>query len=120
MAQAKPTIAVFGATGYLGQHIATALLDPGIRPKFRKVVLLSRRVTTLHKWQKHNVVIRQRSERSLAASLEGINIVVDAVGASGAEFSRRLITAMAQAKITIYFPPEFDVDHNLHDFRFAE
>lgn len=120
MALVKPTIAVFGATGHLGQHIAAALLDPGTRSKFRNVVLLSRRATKLQRWQKYDVVIRQCSERNLVVSLENVDIVVDAVGPSGAEFSRRLIAAMAQAKVMIYFPPEFDVDHNLHDFRFAE
>ncbi|KAI5366541.1 putative NmrA-like domain, NAD(P)-binding domain superfamily [Septoria linicola] len=120
MAKAKSTIAVFGGTGDLGQQIVAALLQPEIRQAFAGIVVVSRSATKLQRWQRYGVLLRQCTPQNLVAILAGVDIVIDAIAPAGADFSRRLIAAMAQSKVKVYFPPEFDVDHNLHDFRFAE
>lgn len=38
------------------------------------------------------------------------------IGAAGDEFKNRLVEALPQTQVTLYFPSEYGVDHTIHDF----
>ncbi|KAJ9663615.1 hypothetical protein H2201_005576 [Coniosporium apollinis] len=117
-----PTVAIVGATGHLGQHITSALVSPETRPLFSQVILLSRHPSwRLSSWQDSaDATIRIYDENNLAASFTGVDVLINAIGPSGHDFKDRLLRALPDSSVKIYFPSEFGVDHYVHDFPHPE
>lgn len=122
----KPSIAVAGATGHLGQHITTALLSPEFRPQFDQVILISRQSASSHpqlsKWQEQGAVISSYDENNLSACLGDATVYVNAVGSKGdsGEMKKKMMEALANSKVKLDILSEFGVDHTVHDFPNAE
>lgn len=76
---ALPTVALVGATGRAGQHIANALLTN--RHNFKDVVLLARKTSTssydLDKWNQEGAIIRMY-DNNILQSLDGVQILINA------------------------------------------
>lgn len=123
-ALSRPVIAIAGATGHLGQHIASAFLAPPLRSNFCEVILLSRKGAVPAKFLDTNpharFAIRKYHENDLAAALQGVQILVNAVGPTGHSFKEKLLDALPQTDVQVYLPSEFGVDHYVHDFPHLE
>lgn len=120
-----PSVAIAGATGHLGQHITAAFLSPTFQNMFAYVILLSREPPSdssqLAKYKYHSkAVFRQYDENNLAGTLDSAAILVNAIGPSGHDFKEKLLRALPDSKVRVYFPSEFGVDHNVHDFPHGE
>ena len=75
----SPSVAIVGADNGLGSHIATAFLLPQFRYRFYDVVLLSSSPSEelSQKAQRGNARLAIYKEEDLAASLKGIDVVVN-------------------------------------------
>ncbi|PLB54077.1 isoflavone reductase family protein [Aspergillus steynii IBT 23096] len=122
----RPVIAIAGATGHLGQHIASAFLSTPLRSNFSEVILLSRQGAMPAQFLDSNptthFAIRKYNENvnDLASALQGVHILVNAVGPSGHSFKEKLLHALPHTDVQVYFPSEFGVDHYVHDFAHLE
>ncbi|RAK98287.1 isoflavone reductase family protein [Aspergillus ibericus CBS 121593] len=119
----RPVVAIAGATGHLGKHVASAFLSSHFSSRFSEIVLLSRQgaqpdvagpATDI------KLTVRQYDEDNLVDALKGVHILVNTVGASGHAFKERLLRALPQTQVEVYFPSEFGVDHYVHDFPHLE
>jgi hypothetical protein len=118
----RPVVAIAGATGHLGRHVATAFLSPFFRSKFSDIILLSRKeASSIDGFESTtNYTVRKYDEDNLAKALEGVQVLVNTVGPSGHSFKEKLLQALPQSEVQIYFPSEFGVDHYVHDFPHLE
>ncbi|KAJ5156244.1 hypothetical protein N7492_009047 [Penicillium capsulatum] len=118
----KPTVAIAGATGHLGQHVASAFLSPPFRDQFSNIILLSRNKAALDTMStyKGNFTARIYNENNLQDALQGVQILVNTVGPSGHTFKEKLARALPHTEVEVYFPSEFGVDHYVHDFPHLE
>ncbi|KAI9038309.1 isoflavone reductase family protein [Aspergillus affinis] len=120
----RPVVAIAGATGHLGQHIASAFLSSPLRDNFSEVILLSRQGAVPAEFLESNrnahIVIRKYNDHDLADALRGVQILVNAVGPAGHSFKEKLLRALPQTDVQVYFPSEFGVDHYVHDFSHLE
>ena len=119
------SVAIAGAAGHLGQHIAAAFLSPPFQDAFSRIIFLSRSEqgssSPLAKYKSHNkVVFRQYDEKNPKSALDGVHILVNAVGATGHDFKEKLLRALPGSDVRLYFPSEFGVDHYVHDFPHGE
>lgn len=114
----RPTVAIFGATGHLGRHIASAFLSAPFRDQFADVILLSRHGSP--EMPNGIFTTRKYEEDRLKDSLKGVQVLVNAVGPSGHAFKDRLARELPQTDVQVYFPSEFGVDHYVHDFPHLE
>jgi len=118
-------VAIAGAAGHLGQHIAAAFLSAPFQDAFSRIILLSRSEqgssSPLAKYKSHSkVIFRQYDEEDPQSALDGVQILVNAVGATGHDFKEKLLRALPGSGIRVYFPSEFGVDHYVHDFPHGE
>lgn len=116
-----PIVAIIGGTGHIGQHITTALLSSNFRPQFREVVVLSRQPTKpgsqLAKWKDdRGAILRTYDEDNLAKSIGDVDILISAIGSSGNTAREKLLKVLPSTKVSVYFPSEFGVDPDIHDF----
>ncbi|KAJ5753604.1 uncharacterized protein N7511_007757 [Penicillium nucicola] len=117
----RPVVAIAGATGHLGKNIATALLSTLFRDQFSEVILLSRNGSSpTFPGLDARFLVRKYDENNLAEALEGVQVLVNAVGPSGHSFKEKIVEAIPQTDVQLYFPSEFGVDHYLHDFVHSE
>ncbi|KAH8432775.1 isoflavone reductase family protein [Aspergillus melleus] len=120
----RPVVAIAGATGHLGQHIASAFLSSPLRDNFSEVILLSRKGAVPAQFLELNrhahIVIRKYNDHDLADALQGVQVLVNAVGPSGHSFKEKLVRALPQTDVQVYLPSEFGVDHYVHDFPHLE
>ncbi|KAA8642008.1 hypothetical protein EYZ11_003969 [Aspergillus tanneri] len=120
----KPVVAIAGATGHLGKHVASAFLSPPLCSHFSEIILLSRQDTLSPQVPDSRCEVklttRKYDENNLAAALEDVQILVNTVGASGHEFKEKLLRALPETEVEVYFPSEFGVDHYIHDFPHLE
>jgi uncharacterized protein YbjT (DUF2867 family) len=114
------TVAVFGATGNLGIHITNALLTTK-----HTVVLVTRpeslkdKKSTFDELQAKGARIATadlKNEDSVAKALEGVHVVVSAIGGFALADQLVLIAASKKAGVTKFYPSEFGVDTVHHDF----
>ncbi|CAI7607297.1 unnamed protein product [Penicillium pancosmium] len=122
MAISRPVVAIAGATGHLGRHVASAFLSPFFRSKFSDIILLSRKeASCIDGFESTtNYTVRKYDEDNIAKALEGVQVLVNTVGPSGHSFKEKLLQALPQTEVQIYFPSEFGVDHYVHDFAHLE
>lgn len=126
----RPVVAIAGATGHLGQHIASAFLSPPLRDNFSDIILLSRHAAVPEQFILSNpnahFTVRRYTDHDtnkttdLADALHGVDILINAVGSAGHAFKEKLLRALPQTDVKLYFPSEFGVDHYVHDFRHLE
>lgn len=118
----RPVVAIAGATGHLGRHVASAFLSPPFNDKFSDVILLSRSETSLELASKSvgKYTTRTYDENNLVDALRGVHILVNTVGPSGHSFKEKLLHSLPHTDVQVYFPSEFGVDHYVHDFPHLE
>ncbi|CRK49016.1 hypothetical protein BN1723_008336 [Verticillium longisporum] len=115
------TVAIAGGTGNLGYKIVQALLSDQLRPRFRELVVLARNDSEkTASLESKGAAIRLYSEGNLKSALEGVNVLINTVGATGHHFKEQLLRALPQSSVKLYFPSEFGVDHYVHDFAHDE
>ncbi|KAJ5934458.1 hypothetical protein N7466_004005 [Penicillium verhagenii] len=114
----RPVVAITGATGHLGRHIAAAFLSAPFRDQFADIILLSRQESSQNSNDKF--VTRKYDDNNLAEALKGVQVLVNTVGPSGHAFKDKLARALPQTDVQVYFPSEFGVDHYVHDFSHLE
>ncbi|KAJ5138556.1 uncharacterized protein N7515_003404 [Penicillium bovifimosum] len=121
---AKPVVAIAGATGHLGKHITSAFLSSAFHDKFSEIILLSRKESTLFSPTEVRAGVKVTTRRydtsNLSQALQGVHILVNAIGPSGHEFKTRIAATLPRTNIRLYFPSEFGVDHYGHDFAHLE
>lgn len=122
----RPVVAIAGATGHLGKHVAAAFLSPPFNAYFSEIIFLSRHdnppVPSVPESSGGGAVVtvRKYDEDNLPAALEGVDVLVNTIGASGHEFKEKLLRAFPSTGVQVYFPSEFGVDHYVHDFPHGE
>lgn len=120
-----PSVAIAGAAGHLGQYITAAFLSPPFQDAFSRIILLSRQEhgasSPLAQYKSHEkVVFRQYDENNPGSALDGVQVLVNTIGASGHDFKEKLLRAIPGSDVRLYFPSEFGVDHYIHDFPHGE
>ncbi|KUL86240.1 hypothetical protein ZTR_08411 [Talaromyces verruculosus] len=119
-----PVVAIAGATGHLGKHVLSAFRSSPLNSKFSEVILLSRHGGNGndHPSAGSNVKLTTRTytEEHLPEALEGVDILVNTIGSSGHAFKEKLLRALPNTNVQVYFPSEFGVDHYVHDFSHLE
>ncbi|KAG8932662.1 hypothetical protein FRC02_000765 [Tulasnella sp. 418] len=121
-----PAVALAGATGNIGSHIARGFLTSESRSSFSDIIILTRdlnnEVAQGFK-ANHGATIRQvdfNDEASIEKALEGVTVVVDALGAGpggkGLRSRELLLEAASKAGAKIYFPSEYGVDVSKVDY----
>lgn len=118
----RPVVAIAGASGHLGRHVASAFLSSPFRDQFSNVILLSRQDSsfsslpdTLGKYTS-----RVYDENNLVDALRDVQVLVNTVGPSGHSFKDKLVQTLPHTNVQVYFPSEFGVDHYVHDFPHLE
>jgi hypothetical protein len=78
----RPTVALAGATGHLGGHIADALLRPHVLPTFSSGFLLSRQEpkgnSQLEGWAQKGAKVVVYDEARLSHTLKGVDVLINA------------------------------------------
>ncbi|KAJ5574653.1 hypothetical protein N7450_008552 [Penicillium hetheringtonii] len=122
MSASRPVVAIAGATGHLGRHVASAFLSPFFRSKFSDIILLSRKDASSIAGFESNAeyTVRKYDEDNISKALQGVQVLVNTVGPAGHSFKEKLLQALPQTDVEIYFPSEFGVDHYVHDFAHLE
>ncbi|PYI01377.1 isoflavone reductase family protein [Aspergillus sclerotiicarbonarius CBS 121057] len=118
----RPVVAIAGASGHLGKHVASAFLSH-FSNRFSEIVLLSRQGAppdVANPATNVKLTVRRYDEDNLVDALKGVHILVNTVGASGHAFKEKLLRALPQTQVEVYFPSEFGVDHYVHDFPHLE
>lgn len=118
VSSSRPVVAITGATGHLGRHIASAFLSAPFREQFADIILLSRQESSQKADDKF--ISRKYDENNLVDALKGVQVLVNTVGPSGHAFKDKLARALSQTDVQVYFPSEFGVDHYIHDFPHLE
>lgn len=118
----RPVVAIAGATGHLGSHVASAFLSPPFNERFSDVILLSRNETSPESTSRTggHYTTRKYDEDNLVDALRGVQILVNTVGPSGHSFKEKLLHALPHTDVQVYLPSEFGVDHYVHDFPHLE
>ncbi|PWY92043.1 NAD(P)-binding protein [Aspergillus heteromorphus CBS 117.55] len=127
----RPVVAIAGATGHLGRHVASAFISSPLSSHFSEIVLLSRSQQTQSNptqlkdpYPTTNTTIkvttRTYSYETLPTALQGIDILINAIGPSGHAFKETLLRALPHTSVQVYFPSEFGVNHYIHDFAHPE
>lgn len=71
------TVAIAGATGNLGSHVARAFLSPEYRTRFQDVVVLSRAESkAAAELAAAGAKLRVYDEDNLAQSLQGVDVLI--------------------------------------------
>ncbi|KXG53014.1 uncharacterized protein PGRI_000640 [Penicillium griseofulvum] len=116
----RPVVAIAGATGHLGKHVTTAFLSSTFQDKFSEIILLSRNESCLFQPSSSQsgvkLTARRYNENNLEETLQGIQILVNAIGPTGHDFKTKIAAALPRTDIQVYFPSEFGVDHYGHNF----
>ncbi|OJI85403.1 hypothetical protein ASPTUDRAFT_41648 [Aspergillus tubingensis CBS 134.48] len=124
-----PIVAIAGATGHLGKHVASAFLTSNLRNRFSEIILLSRQGShhntppTDLPSDSPKLTIRTYTEDSIPSitrALQGATILINTIGPSGHSFKEKLLHAIPHSSIQVYFPSEFGVNHYVHDFPHRE
>ncbi|KAH7369170.1 isoflavone reductase family protein [Plectosphaerella cucumerina] len=116
-----PSVAVAGGTGNLGSKIVTQLLASSSLPRFRDLIVLARAESDKTRgFQSQGATVRVYSEDNLTKALDGVDVLINTVGPSGHHFKEKLLRALPQTSVKLYFPSEFGVDHYVHDFPHEE
>ncbi|GLA69227.1 hypothetical protein AtubIFM55763_008410 [Aspergillus tubingensis] len=123
-----PIVAIAGATGHLGKHVASAFLTSNLRNRFSEIILLSRQgshhtLPTDLPSDSPKLTIRTYTEDSIPSitrALHGATVLINTIGPSGHSFKEKLFHAIPQSSIQVYFPSEFGVNHYVHDFPHRE
>lgn len=108
----KPSVAVFGLNGALGDSTIAAFLSATFAEKFSLPILA---VTRDASQKTSNDVVKyvqgdlQNAPDALAAALTGVDVVVSLVGASPANFAG-LEQILASIKPKLYIPSQFGID----------
>ncbi|KAH6684790.1 isoflavone reductase family protein [Halenospora varia] len=92
----KPSIAVFGGTGHMGEH------DNG-----------NSKVASL---EHAGAIVVTYTDQQLVKALSGIDTVVVALSSKGHHTKDMLLEALPRTNVSLYIPSEFGVDHEVHDF----
>lgn len=117
----RPVVAIAGATGHLGRHIASAFLSSPFNEQFSDVILLSRNEYSPESTKASGrYTTRKYDENNLVDALRGVQILVNTIGSSGHSFKEKLLNALPHTNVQVYFPSEFGVDHYVHDFSHLE
>ena len=114
-----PSIAIAGATGKLGQHIANTVLSVQFRHRFSEVILLSRTEDSaqIQNWRAQpDVTVTTYNEDDLGAAIAHADILVNTISSKGHELKDKLAQVLPATKVKLYLPSEFGVDHTVHDF----
>ncbi|KAK8927899.1 hypothetical protein H634G_05532 [Metarhizium anisopliae BRIP 53293] len=115
------TVAIAGATGNLGTHVARAFLSPQCRTKFQDIVVLARAESkAAAELAAAGAKLRVYDEDNLAQSLQGVDVLISVVGPSGHAFKEKLLRSLPATSVSLYFPSEFGVNHYIHDFPHEE
>lgn len=108
----KPSVAVFGINGALGDSTIAAFLSPTFTEKFSLPILA---VTRDASQKTSDEVVKyvqgdlQNAPDALAATLTGVDVVVSLVGALPANFAS-LEQILASIKPKVYIPSQFGID----------
>jgi hypothetical protein len=118
----RPVVAIAGASGHLGRHVASAFLSSPFCDKFSEVILLSRQGSSLSSLPDTSgkYTTRIYDETNLVDALRDVQILVNTVGPAGHSFKEKLVQALPHTNVQVYFPSEFGVDHYVHDFPHLE
>lgn len=86
---ARPAVAIAGATGRLGAHVADAFLSAEFLPSFSNIILLTRRIPDPipNSWANAKVVTYDES--NLVEALSGVDVVVSTYVAKDPPFFDR-------------------------------
>ncbi|KAK2601988.1 hypothetical protein QQS21_004414 [Conoideocrella luteorostrata] len=115
------TVAIAGATGNLGRELVNAFLLSEFRTRFQEVIILVRSESQCTaSLVSAGAKLRTYNEENLEQSLQGVDVLVNAVGPSGHAFKEKLLRALPLTAVKLYFPSEFGVNHYLHDFPHEE
>ncbi|OQE24511.1 hypothetical protein PENSTE_c007G00123 [Penicillium steckii] len=122
MSASRPVVAIAGATGHLGRHVASAFLSPFFRSKFSDIIFLSRKeASNIAGFESTaDYIVRKYDEDNIVKALQGVQVLVNTIGPEGHSFKEKLVRALPQTDVEIYFPSEFGVDHYVHDFPHLE
>jgi len=117
---ASITVAIAGGSGNIGFEITRAFLDPQYYPsKFGKVIVLTRNPASdkAKALEKHGATLVEVGEVISSENLEGVDVVVNALTHDASTEARDAVAkAAAEAKVKVYFPSEFGLDHRLNGF----
>ncbi|KAI0059293.1 NAD(P)-binding protein [Artomyces pyxidatus] len=126
LSRGQSVIAIAGATGNLGMVIARTLLSHTYRPFFSRVVVLTRDSASQNARMLADLgadvhVLWGDIHDALRSALRGVDVLINALGrAPGSEVPDALIQIAAEARVALYFPSEFGVDHRSSSFGAAE
>ena len=125
----NPVVAIAGASGHLGIHVARAVYAELKHGKFKELIILARsgskRPSEMDHWENSGTVTLRRyyedsSVSELRETLTNVDVLVNIIGTGGYKFRDKLIEAIAGSTVSLYLPSEFGVDHTIHDFGHPE
>ncbi|XHG05763.1 hypothetical protein AWENTII_008976 [Aspergillus wentii] len=118
---AAPTVAIAGASGNLGKKLTRAFFLPAFKSRFQDIILLSRTESPkLQEFTAQGAKIRIYNKDSLAETLSGVDVLINAIGPEGHAFKETLLRGLPATSVKLYIPSEFGVDHYVHDFPHVE
>ena len=102
------TVAVAGATGTLGKPISQALVNKGFKVKIftRDVADAKKKLDVKAEY----VVVDYKNKSNLVAALQGVEVVISAVGGAALGEQILLIEAAKEAGVKRFYPGEFGGD----------
>ncbi|EPQ54044.1 NAD P-binding protein [Gloeophyllum trabeum ATCC 11539] len=119
MSSAKlQNVAIFGATGNIGQHIFRALANPQLPSYKPNITVFLRPGTTQSKKASFPSSVRileaDPSDRAqLAQALRGIDVVISVLSGPGIDAQRDLLEAAVEAGVKRFYPSEWGF-HNVY------
>ncbi|KZT00209.1 NAD(P)-binding protein [Laetiporus sulphureus 93-53] len=121
LSRAQYTVAIVGATGNLGKEISNIFLS-SYKPFFPRVIAVLRDTTKpeAKALTERGAELRQVDSANAVASFtrafEGVDIVINAVGASPLEYNNALFEGALKSGVRVYFPSEYGSDYRINDF----
>lgn len=121
LSRASYVVALVGATGDLGNHVANVFLT-SYRPFFSKIVVIARDTTTASAKQlaAQGAELRQVNSadpvQSFAQAFAGVDVVVSLVGNAPLECKDALFDGALKAGVKAYLPSEYGSDYRVNDF----
>ncbi|KAF8330864.1 uncharacterized protein EI90DRAFT_1105358 [Cantharellus anzutake] len=121
----KPVVALVGSTGYLGKSIVPVFAKAANEGQFAafKILTSSTPKDELKSAASDKVTIVQvdyASPASLESALEGVDVLVSALGASKSTEAaqKSLVQAAVASKVKVYFPSEWGTDLDVSPYPF--
>ncbi|GAA5884496.1 hypothetical protein JCM6882_005275 [Rhodosporidiobolus microsporus] len=108
-------VALFGATGYVGQKLLEGLLNPsteGYKPQVKVFLRKESNAESIPNHERVEKVVADLNDvDDLAEKLKGIDAVVSALNGPGVDAQYKVLDAAAKAGVRRFLPSEYGSEH---------